>query len=69
MHSFLPKTSLACSQNTSRIHCVGGLLMLPIDIPAALPPLVWLGVEVGVGLCLSSYMLAVIPVVAMLNGR
>jgi len=30
---------------------------------------VWLGVDVGVGLCRSSYMLAVIPVVAMLSGR
>jgi len=38
-------------------------------VPAPLPLLVWLGVDVGVGLCLSSYMLAVIPVVAMLNGR
>ena len=43
--------------------------MLLIVIPAPLPLLVWLGVDVGVGLCLSSYMLAVIPVVAMLNGR
>ena len=68
MHSFLPKTSLICFQNTRRIHCGGGLMLL-IVIPAPLPLLVWLGVDVGVGLCLSSYMLAVIPVVAMLNGR
>ena len=67
MHSFLPETSPSCSQNTRRIHC-GGLMLLG-DIPAPLPLLVWLGVDIGVGLCLSSYMLAVIPVVAMLNGR
>ena len=42
--------------------------MILADIPAPLP-LVWLGVDVGVGLCRSSYMLAVIPVVAMLSGR
>ena len=45
----------------------------PPDIPAAPLPLLWLGVDIGVGLCLSSYMLAVIPalipVVAMLSGR
>ena len=62
-HPFISKASLS-SQNT-RIHC---WIDSPADIPAPLP-LVWLGVDVGVGLCRSSYMLAVIPVVAMLSGR
>ena len=64
-HNFTSKISLY-SQNTT---IDPPWLDSPAeDIPAPLP-LVWLGVDVGVGFCLSSYMLAVIPVVAMLSGR